>query len=78
MTYQNRKRDLKSLNKNGALFDKLYGSEVIDVEYEVKEVKVRFFKDGEFIVDLSVEPLGPSLNEFLKAFEKVWTDFCQS
>ena len=78
MTYQNRKRDLKSLDKNGALFDKLYGSEVIDVEYEVKEVKVRFFKDGEFIVDLSVEPLGPSLIEFLKAFKKVWTDFCQS
>ena len=77
MTDQIRKRDFKSLNKNGALFDRLSGSEVIDVEYKVKEVKVRFFKDGEFIEDLPVKPLGPSLNEFLVAFKQVWTDYCR-
>ena len=76
MTEQIRKRDSKSLNKSGALFDRLSGSEVIDVEYKVEEVQVRFFKDGEFIEDLSVKPLGSSLNEFLVAFKEVWTDYC--
>ena len=76
MTEQIRKRDSKFLNKNRARF-RLSGSEDIDVEYKVEEVQVRFFKDGDFIEDLSVKPLGPSLNEFLVAFKQVWTDYCR-
>ena len=77
MTEQSRKREIKFSNKNEALSDNLLRQQPIDVEYKVKEVKVKFFKDGEFIEDLTVKPLGPSLNEFWVAFKKEWTDYCR-